>query len=169
MMYLIGYVLESRVPGKDMPIWKNQSKAFFPGDAGLALLVATGACFIPQGFTQTNIAKLLLIIALTSGVLVFILARKFLYTPKDYSVQAWNSPTKLWHDYVMFFGFTVVAFQVCVPGYLLTPWNDNKLIGIAGLMVWIFGNIWDFTHDEIPNKFQHPTIYQPIWKKRITA
>lgn len=169
MMFLIGFFLESRIPGRDMPIWKYQSKAFLPGDAGLSLMVATAACYVPQGFMQTGVSRIISMVGFVSGIMVFFIARKFLYTPKDYSYQAWHSPTKLWHDYVMFFGFTVAAVCICIPGYLMSLWINGKLIGITGFLIWVVGNIWDFTHNEIPNEYQHPTNYQPIWRKRIAA
>lgn len=165
MFYFIAYVFESRLPGKDVPIWRNQSKAFIPGDTGLSILVAVGVYYFPKSFLSTNEAILLLTASSSIGVVVFSVARKYLYTPRDYSPEAWKSPTKIWHDVVMFWMFTTAVIFVCVPSYIYIPFSA-KVFGLSGLVLWLLGNAWDFTHHEIPNNFQHPTLYMPIWARR---
>ena len=93
-IYLVGYVFESRVPGRDMPIIRDQSLAFLPGEAGLALFVAAAEKVRPTS-TARHIAGLLL------GLVSFIVIRRVTYSPSDYSAQAWWSPTKLYHDVVI--------------------------------------------------------------------
>ena len=163
-MYLIAYIFESRVPGRDIPIWKWQSKAYLPGDFGLAMFTATSIYLWPR--TSSLIwARSCWWIAgsILAGMLAFWFARKFLYRPSDYSKGAWNSPTKIWHDVAMFFGYFATTVYFAIPSLFFTIWDSNKLIAFFALAVWIVGNIWDFTHDEVPNIFQHPDVYQPIW------
>ena len=166
-LYLVAWLFESRIPLVDTPVWKDQSKAFMPGDAGLSLLVAVGIWHYGQveiGWQQSVLTALF---ALGIAVVTFVIARRFLYTSNDYTREAWNSPSKLYHDYVMYVLFCWLAVWVCIPAYLFTDWTGNlltKLVGVFGLSLWVAGNAWDFTHDEVPNPRQHPTIYKPIWK-----
>ncbi|MBC7943462.1 hypothetical protein H7X68_03120 [Candidatus Saccharibacteria bacterium] len=172
-MYIVAYVFESRLPGRDVPVWRGQSKAFMPGDFGLSLLVAVGVFYygdVTADWTGSNWFKMLSIVV---GVVTFLVSRQFLYTQRDYSWQAWCSPSKRYHDFVMFLLFCAVALYICLPSYLLTSWTEtvlSKLLGLLGLAIWVVGNVYDFTHGEVPNDRQHPSVYQPIWVKwRRTA
>lgn len=158
-IYLVGYVLESRLPGRDMPILKDQSLAFLPGEAGLAMFVAAAEKVRPTS-TARHVAGLLL------GLVAFIVIRRVTYSPSDYSAQAWRSPTKLYHDVVIcgVFGYLVVVRAL--PFYVGTRFDHNplqKLLGISGLVVWAAGVVWDELHDVVPNDRQHPTEWKPIW------
>lgn len=170
-LYLVAYVFESRRPGdgpNDVPVWKDQSRAFMPGDFGLALMVAVCLQYRGDVTARWATSGWSAIAALSIGLGVFLFARRFLYTPKDYSRRAWNSPSKLWHDFVMFLLFSAVAAYVCVPVYLTTDWKTlvlAKLISLFGLALWCLGNVYDFTHHETPNSRQHPSTYRPIWRK----
>lgn len=169
-MYGVAIVFESRFPGLGpgrTPVWTGQSRAFLPGEAGLALMVAVmweyrSRAQVPS---WTHTARFMLISEVVM-VLVFVLVRKYLYTPRDYTPEAWRSPSKRYHDVVMYLLFGWLVLVVCAPVLLFGDWSVGtmaKLLGLAGLVVWIAGNVWDFTHDETPNDLQHPTKYVPIW------
>lgn len=158
-IYLIGYVFESRVPFRDMPVFKDQSLAFLPGDAGLALAIAA-ADKIAEATLARRIGGLLL------GVVAFVVIRRVTYKPSDYSAKAWRSPTKIYHDVVIcaVFGYLIVVRAL--PFYVGTPISYKtlqKLLGLFGVLVWAGGVLWDETHDTVPNARQHPTEWKPIW------
>ncbi len=170
-MYIVAYLFESRLPGRgpnDVPVWYQQSRAFMPGDFGLALLVAVGVYYrgdVTVGWAESAWFKVL---SIAVGIVTFLASRKFLYTPRDYPPEAWRSPSKRYHDIVMFFAFCTVAVYVCLPAYFMTSWTEtvlSKLLGLFGLAVWIVGNVCDFKNDEVPNARQHPSVYEPIWLK----
>lgn len=160
-IYLVGYVFESRLPGRDMPVIKDQSLAFLPGDAGLALLIAMADKAKPVT-PRWHVAGVIL------GLMAFIVVRRVTYSPSDYSPEAWWSPTKIYHDVVIcgIFGYLIVVRAL--PFYCQTPigyMTKQKLIGLGGLAVWTFGVVWDELHDTVPNDRQHPGTWQPIYRK----
>jgi len=170
-MYIVAYLFESRLPGRgpnDIPVWYQQSRAFMPGDFGLALLVAVSVYCrgnVTVGWAESAWFKVL---PIAVGIVTFLASRKFLYTPRDYPPEAWRSPSKRYHDIVMFFAFCAVAVYVCLPAYFMTSWSEtvlSKLLGLLGLAVWSVGNVCDFKNDEVPNARQHPSVYEPIWLK----
>lgn len=158
-IYLVGYIFESRVPGRDMPIIKDQSLAFLPGEAGLALFVAAAEKVRPTSTTR-HIAGLLL------GIVAFVVVRRVTYSPSDYSAEAWRSPTKLYHDVVIcgVFGYLIVTRAL--PFYAGTRFDHKplqKLLGFAGFAMWAVGVVWDELHDVVPNSRQHPSEWRPVW------
>lgn len=166
-MYIVAWLLESRRPGRDTPIWRGQSKAYMPGDFGLALMVAVAICqrsivALPNWSNSTYF----LVMSVVIGFGIFYFARKFLYRfEKDYSQKSWHSPSKIYHDFVMYLGYGSLAAYTCLPYYFLSSpmITVEKIIGLFGLGIWVVGNVWDFTHNEIPNNKQHPEEYSPIW------
>lgn len=159
-MYLVAFVFESRVPGRDTPILRDQSLAFLPGDFGLALFVATPEPESARPSRMRRAAGLLL------GLMAFIVVRRITYSPSDYSPRAWRSPSKIYHDVVIcgVFGYLVVVR--CLPYYIGTPVGHDKLrklLGVAGLALWVGGAVWDELHDVVPNDRQHPNDWKPVW------
>ncbi|RYF28988.1 MAG: hypothetical protein EOO17_03160 [Chloroflexi bacterium] len=161
-MYAVAYVLESRKPGRDVAIWRGQSKAFVPGDAGLALFIAVAK---PGGRVspRRHVAGLFL------GLVSLVALRRLTYRPEDYTVNQWRSPSKLYHDLVVcvLFGYLVVVRAL--PFYAGRPVSDallQKLVGASGVLIWASGVIWDESHDEVPNYYQHPDVWWPIWDRR---
>lgn len=165
-MFLVAYVFESRVIGVDLPIWRNQSKAYLPGDFGLSIVVAVGLNIRQNSTIQWTNTIWFLCLCFGIGLFSYFGARKFLYTPKHYTRIAWESPSKRYHDKVMFFGFCTTAVYICLPAYFFT--NGHlfvKIFGLFGLVVWIGGIAYDIITKETPNKYQHPNeCYLPIWK-----
>lgn len=160
-MYLIGYVFESRIPGRDTPIYKDQALAFLLGEPGLALLIAM------SGKTTGPTPKRKLL-GLLLGVVAFIVIRRVTYKPEDYSREAWRSPTKLYHDVVIcgVFGYLIVVRVV--PFYFGTRFEHKpvrKVLGLAGLATWATTVVTDELGDSVPNGRQHPTTWKPIWRR----
>lgn len=168
-MYLVAFIGEGRRPGSgpnDVPVWRDQSRAYVPGEFGLVLLVTS--CLQYRGGINASWVNTWWFagVSLGIGVAVFLGARRFLYTPNDYSVGAWSSVSKRYHDLVMFLGFTSVAVYVCLPVLIGTDWSRTVLVlllGLFGLAVWVLGNVYDFSHNEVPNARQHPSEYRSIF------
>lgn len=165
-MYLVAYVFESRIPVKDVPLWKGQSKAFFPGDAAFAVFVAmTGEFDYPPPPRNR-------VLGITVGVIALFIIRRLTYKPEDYTPQQWRSPSKVYHDVVVCLFFGYLAVTRCVPFYLQTRLSDHfveKVIGLSGLAMWIGGAIWDELHEEVPNPKQHPDTWRLIRGNRTLA
>jgi len=170
-LFVVAYIGESRRPGNnpdDVPVWRDQSRAFLPGDFGLALMFTCCLQYRGDVTARWAVSTWLGLSALCIGIATFLFARLFLYTTANYSKAAWNSPSKRYHDFVMYLLFGAAAIYVCIPVYFASQWQSSvlvKLLGLFGLAVWVVGNIYDFTHSETPNRRQHPHEYQPIWRK----
>lgn len=158
-MYAVAYVFESRVPGRDVPVWRGQSKAFVPGDLALSLFMAApGKSVRPVSFRRH-------VVGVVVGVAALIAVRRLTYKPTDYTPEAWRSPSKLYHDVAICMLFGWLGVTRVTPFYL-SDWSQataRKILGLLGLAVWMGGLVWDETHDEVPNSRQHPTHYRPIW------
>lgn len=170
-MYPVAYLGESRRPGRgpnDVPVWRDQSRAFMPGDFGLALMVTCCLQLRSRLAADWAISLWFKGLVLLVAVGIFLAARTYLYTPKHYSRSAWNSPSKRYHDFVMFLLFGSVALYVCLPVYLTISWQSYwsvHLLGLFGLALWVTGNVYDFTHNETPSARQHPAAWTPIWRR----
>lgn len=205
-MFLVAYVFESRLPGigpDRIPVWRYQSRAFLPGDFGLTLFVTSGLCLFDQasrgqrtlyewindqwqvvatyqlhdwsvsGWWQWLVAPMLSIIVLYVG-------RRVLYNKDDYTPAAWRSPTKRYHDYIMFGLFPLAVVWWVIPGYvafftgLMQPMSFSigvvVGVGIGGFVGWMQCLSWDSRFGEVPNGYQHPSSWRPIWvtRRRLT-
>lgn len=169
LMFVVALIGESRI----LPLWKNQSKAFFPGDLALSMIVlncyafwhseyAPGAKNFWYKFTFTPWVTVLI------GVLVICIG-VFLHTNdcKNYPAQAANSPTKWVHDIM---GYFVLLFLIIwfVPATLFVEFN---FYGITSVFLGVFYGI--MTMIDILSGFnakiiyaRHPYDWQPLWKTR---
>ena len=171
-MYLVAWIFESRKPGNgsnNIPVWRDQSRAFLPGDFGLALAAAAGILLAREGFPSWATSWWWLGIAVAAGLTVFWVGRRVLYSEKDYTPEAWRSPSKRWHDFVMFFGFTVASVAFILPGFI-AHWggeegNAPTSLAIFGVLFWLVCLVYDNVARQTPNPRQHPTVYQPLWRK----
>lgn len=187
-MYLVAWVFESRVPGRDVPvrlkrsklfakwpqdtldnrvpIWLKQSRAYMPGDFGLALAATVGVNFVVRdGWPWLTMQWWWDVLAvLFVGLAVFV-GRRVLYNPNDYNAKAWHSPSKRYHDYVMYGFFPLMFFIFIIPTYARS-WELLHYVGAFGVAVWLWGLLWyDTTHMQVPNPHQHPSVWKPLWKK----
>lgn len=165
-MYLVAYVFESRTPGwgpGKVPVWRGQSRAFLPGDFGLAWTVAVCWQFRDDVTSSHFRSPWFWLGSFAGAVVLFVVVRRRMYTPEDYTANQWASPTKRWHDFVMYVGFTTVAAGICIPVLLSTSW-PMRMMALSGLILWVAGVVYDICNDETPNQYQHPDSYQPIWR-----
>ena len=173
-MYVVAYVFESRLPGNGpgkIPIWRNQSRALFPGDFGLSLFATAGLCLHVGGASHdwTSQWWVRWLIGPLLSLVVFYLGRRTFYSASSYSEAAWRSPSKRYHDYVMYLLFPFGAIWWVLPGYMTATGPRADLVvlaGVGGLLVWIGGLIADGLQKQVPNEFQHPSVWQPIWVTR---
>jgi hypothetical protein len=96
------------------------------------------------------------------------LARKFLDAPMYFPSQM-RSPSKLYHDFIIYCGFGYLMVTTCVSALFGTPWSDWKFAVVGSVALWVFGLITDrvFTSKiDIANKIKlaHPVSWVPIWK-----
>lgn len=176
-MYLVAYVFESRKPGSSpgqIPVWVYQSRALMPGDFGLALFTTGGLSLYVEGDLydwSTGWWWLWLVGPLLSLITLYV-GRRVLYSAGDYSPRAWRSPSKRYHDYVMYGLFPLAVVWWVIPGYAAGFLDQDGAIGlapavgVAGLSVWVFGIYLDAHYGEVPNERQHPSQWQPIWVTR---
>lgn len=172
-MYVIAYIWESRTPGYGkgkVPVWKGQSRAFLPGDFGLALFLAIGLDLYTLGdvFQWMTSYVYIVLAGPVFATIVFTVGRKVLYNPNDYTPEAWRSPSKLWHDGVMFILVAALAAVFALPGYF-SHFNVSNVVligfGLSGLILWVLGLAYDAWKKQVPNQYQHPSTWKPIWKK----
>lgn len=166
-MYLVAWVFESRPPGRGVPIWRGQSKAFVPGDLGLSLAAAVGIWLaVRQGWPGWALTWWWLALGAAASATALYVGRRVLYSKDDYTYRQWNSPSKRYHDVVMFGVFPALAFVFVLPVYL-QPWGGIgltlRVIGLLGIALWLVGVAWDATHHEVPNPNQHPDRWRSLW------
>lgn len=187
-MYVVAVIYEDRWPSltafdrRHVPVWRHQSRAFLPGDAGLALFIAAAPKSFSLPYAVAGVAACF--IALWS-------LRNVTYDRDgdDYDLAAWNSPSKRYHDYIVCFVFAFTATLWWLPAlvsavlWLLSvlrlpsismPLVDVStqalVLGLAGLAVWVIGLAWDGVKKQVPNPLQHPTEYDSfLWFKGSSA
>ena len=167
-MIAVGVIFESRV----VPLWRNQAKSFMPGEAALGVVFAAGCYLSPQVAKDSIWASAKVPIAgLFIGFVVCYLMRTKFDGENNYSRAALDSPTKRYHDYVMYVIYLAGMVAICVPAILTaTSWTgsnlDIKLFALAFFTVWIAGLLRDGTDPKMREKSKkmHVTIYRPIWK-----
>lgn len=157
---------------REVPVWRGQSRAFLPGDFGLIFMLVScipyrGELGLPGWLELAG-----LLVSLLTGVFAFKLARKVFYTQEDYK-ESWNSPTKLWHDFVMYILFCALLVYVCLPVWAGLIWHPEwRLVALVGFLValvlWVGGMVADLTPKgkaQIIKEVQHPAAgtYQAAW------
>lgn len=168
------------IRSRDVPVWRGQSRAFLPGDFGLAFVVASCIIFRTQLGLPGWVELVIAVVSLGIGVFTFKVARKVFYTQDDYK-ESWNSPTKLWHDFVMYILFCALLADVCLPVWIGLIWNpDWRLVALVGFLValvlWGGGMVIDLSKRgkrQIAKELQHPAegTYQAAWPwlRRLVA
>jgi len=163
-MFPVAWYFESRDIGSGVPIWRDQSKAFVPGDAGLVLATAIGILLARDqglpGWSSTWWWYTLSILAPLGALYV---GRRLLYNKDSYTKRQWNSPSKWYHDVVMFGMFPAVAFVYIFPMYW-PVWPEGgapvRITGLLGIVLWLSGLVWDAIFKQVPNPRQHPEHYE---------
>ncbi len=170
-MYLVAYVFESRKPGKgpnNISVWKDQSRAFLPGELGLALVVAICLQFRDEVTWVWARSFWWALVSFGIGALIYWVTTRYVYTRKEYE-KAWKSPTKRYHDVVMYWLFGAAMAYVCLPVYFTVDWSVHWPLQVVGWGTWLIGMYYDlFTaagKRNTPSPRQHPSEWTSIWRR----
>lgn len=164
-MVLVGWVLESRW----VPWWRDQARAFIPGDFLLGIVFAVGYYLTPQ-VELASWWRSLEFAGLTfmGAIGLFCLMRYKLDGPK-YPPGALKTPTKRYHDYALYVGYAWVLLFVCVPAILTVALRGPANFGVtfvafAALTIWVVMLVLDETNPDVPSSRAHAYSYNPIWR-----
>ena len=163
-MYVVAYLLESRVPSftkfdeRHVPIWRKQSRAFLPGDLGLALFIAAATPKWPSWWSG--------VLGIAACFITLWALRNLTYNKDDYTRAEWNSWSKRYHDYVISFLFAFTAVTWWFPIIIRQEDIRSTLLvtALIGLAIWIGGVVYDLIVKQVPNEWQHPKHARPIWQ-----
>ena len=121
-MLLLGYFLESRI----VPLWKHQSKAYFPGDLALPIMLVgvfreyRRDLVFPRWVCSP-------IFAIITGIFIIIMAYIWVSTDrKNYPYRATISPTKRWHDTVGYYIYPLIMIEGALP--IIVGWISGNFV-----------------------------------------
>lgn len=163
---LVGCVLESRW----VPLWHDQARGFIPGDIALGVVFAVGYYLkIQVEPTSWWRSPGFALVALMVSVAVFYVMRCKLDGPK-YRPDELTTPTKRYHDYVLYLGYSWLLVYISLPGVLTgTTWGPEnfgaKFVALMALVVWVVALIDDEKNPYVPSPRAHAYSYYPIWRK----
>ena len=167
-MFFVGAILESRL----IALFEHQSRAFFPGDLALGMIVAILLVLEqenPFKITQ-RISWWIIVIALSAMIGLFLRSSDVANYPYDIS----RSPTKFVHDFFGYFGFTTIAIGLGLPRIgvyfkqLYYGYFDPYFTAILALaLFYIYLAFYDFEHPASLEDLiaRHPEHYQAIWQE----
>lgn len=139
---LVGLVLE----GRFVPLWHGQFRSFFPGDLLLSAGVATLKVIVdrlPEGAAWYN--SLWLHVPVLALTCVVALAMTYGDLKGDaYSFWAVFSPTKLYHNLVLYSLFGYLAFAMLIVAGASVVINGRLLLVGLLLVALAFGGVWAF-------------------------
>ena len=161
--FVIGIVFESRL----IPLWKGQSKAFFPGDLALivALVTIIGLDVKVPRWAETPLWGYFTMI--TVLMIAIIIRRNDI---SNYPARAGRSPTKIVHDIVGYFYIPWLMSMIGIPKLIESPpWNKPT---VGWVVFWLallfyFGCVfYDVANPATPAdiKIRHPENWQPLWR-----
>lgn len=162
--FLLALIGESRMP----PLWKNQSKAFFPGD--LTLPVIWIAMFRLNKDTPVSPSAFVTLFII-EAVIFWVVTKIAVEDRKNYPSKSANSPTKIYHDLVGYYVFPLSVAPLCVSyaANLIEnhAWPSRSLLWVVvPLISYISCVMYDihkgFTTEDI--EARHPSDWKPIWK-----
>lgn len=172
--FLVALIGESRIP----PLWKNQSRAFFPGDLTLPVMwIAMLRLNFSENMLTGPLASIVGLIAffvIEAGIF-WIVTKVATEDRKNYPDRSANSPTKIYHDLIGYYVFPMSIAPSCV--FYVTCLIENRswpswslLWAIVPLIFYILCVIYDmrkgFTAEDI--EARHPSDWKPIWKASTT-
>ncbi|MCL2002353.1 hypothetical protein FWG76_03025, partial [Candidatus Saccharibacteria bacterium] len=173
MMFILGWVLESRT----IPIGKGQSRGFFPGDFGLAVVLTAS---VKSFATISELPPFFLTPAYTALVVCggWVIGVAFtLHDRRRYTRRAYLSPTKLYHDFgiICFYGPLIAI--IALPALLFGRSSVWSTVALSGLLLWLGGLALDTRripidpqdpaagHRPFLNyKLIHAEDWKPFWK-----
>lgn len=174
MLYLVKWVFESKVPFRHYHPWYDAFRGFMPGDLFLGVVFAlsvqlTAGLDSDQHWYNSGVWHVVVLIGAVIGGL---LARKFLDGPPVYNRRQMRSPSKLYHDIVLYMGFGYLLFTVGMSALVGTDWDGTTLylkIGmITTFVAWIVCLISDATaplhQRQRWGEKSHPSRWRRIWR-----
>lgn len=164
-MYVVAYVFESRTPSLSkfdeyhVPVQRNQSKAFLPGNFGLAAFIAAASPKLP---TSPHVVYA----AVALSIIASLFVRYIVDFPSDYKKGARNSPSKRYRDYLITSVYTFTAVTWWWPIIALLEHIDFWQIALAavGLLTWLGCLVWNDKVKQVPNQYQYPAESKPCWR-----
>lgn len=142
MMFVVGLVFEGRM----LPISpRHQFLSFFPGDLFLGAMTAgllTLARRLPDGHHWYNAWWWHVPVLVITCVVAFVITKGEYSDPNGYGHRAVLSPTKLYHNGVLYglYGYVVVVLLVAVTTMVVqsTSWT----LGLLYLLTLVPGAVW---------------------------
>lgn len=170
-VYLVAYLFESRLVGRDFHPWKGAFRGFSPGDWFLG---ASFGQFVWQLDNHDSGAgwwcKWWWHIAVGVGAIVVSLYIRNKMDRPNYDEAAMNSPTKLYHDFVIYMGFGYVFFTTAVAASCSIGWDSTLILPYGLLAGWLAGLVSDGKQPKEQLKIMaansHPTVWRPCWSRR---
>lgn len=172
LMFFVGVVFESR----EVPLWKHQSKAFFPGDLSLSImLVALIGMYAKTGVRGVAMVDSLywwLIVIITMAIVAWILRKNDV---ANYPTRrAVCSPTKMTHDVMGYFIIPMLLAGLGMPQLVEMIIGDGVLdvtkncwlaftFAVAFFLTCV---AVDFVNqpDTVDMNARHPSDWRPIWR-----
>lgn len=164
MMIVIGLVLESRWI---FPRHQKFFYSFMPGDLFLGGTLACSLALAPSlpasrsVWWQSGLWHACVLVCSVFGCLE---ARRLLDKPL-YTDDALWSPTKMYHDFVLYIGYGFLLVSVAGPTLLRWEWSGYRLAGLACLLVWLGLLVADQVYRD-PRELAwcaHRSNWMPIW------
>lgn len=166
-MIIIGLIFEGRIVPLNP---KKQYLAFMPGDIFLSAFCALLIWMplktsIPTSTWYTD-RWFHLTVLLMCMIGAFI--AHFAIEAQSYTLRSLNSPTKMYHDIVLYGMYSYVMCGVGVPKLLSGNLSGIRLLIFVPLLIWLMLAVADSTSSKIANQkreFAHPTDWQFSWKR----
>ena len=171
-IFAVSRVFESR----HFPLWRGQSKMFFPGDLMPGILLSEVATLTQKKASADwhwykSGLWLVVTIIIIASLFVFL---RHIDTPR-YEARAAISPTKLYHDIC---GYIIFAWLLLVRGVpellhaIIHPIYTAQNFSLEWIIILLSGPfyLWcawyDYRHPENADfNLRHPADWKPFWRK----
>lgn len=175
LMFIIAPVLESR----KLP-WTPQTQflSFFPGDFFLGMMLALVLWFaqrMPAEVHFYNSTWFHLLLVVVTFTVAIVITKAEYDDPNGYGHRAVLSPTKLYHNIVLYgaYGYVIVATLVAVVAWLLNDgsWRQAGVLGLclAPGLVWVCLLVFEQEMSEETKEsrtwYAHVNDWKPIWSR----
>ena len=169
LMFVVGFIGESRL----VPIWEHQSKAFFPGDLTLPIMLL--ALFGLHQRTYLDPSWKGYESWIFIGIFLAMIPIALIFRHLDaahYPGIAMMSPTKIVHDFIGYYLFPAVLISLGLPQLIdciaKKDWRSlpNWIIFGLALAFYIVCTLYDIYHPATAEDViaRHPMDWKPIWK-----
>ena len=169
MMIVIALVFESRL----LPLKPSkQFLSFFPGDLFLGIM-ATGLISSAQSMPSNRKIGLIVVnsIAFQLAILTLVVIVAYLYHFFEarsglYTTRAANSPTKLYHELVIYVGYGYLIAATLVAHIAAGGWGWRDVIPLTAGAVWLSLVVIDTVRrDDNRERARHAHVedWRPFW------